>query len=207
VDFYNTVVGKPFRFENTSTHVLGLESGYEDIWNKRFEKSKRRQTRKAKREGYSVTEARSVDEVRSYYAIYEERCREWRQRLRYPENLFVGLFSRGGGGVRLFLARLGDELVGGHLNFYYKDAVIAWNGVTREIGSGNQASTLLYSECIRDACERGFRQYNLGGSLGKVSLADYKTALGGTPYQYRTAVWRSFAGRVASALTRFVSKR
>ncbi|MEJ2722140.1 MAG: GNAT family N-acetyltransferase [bacterium] len=117
------------------------------------------------------------------------------------------LFVRGKGNVRLFLATRGGELLGGHLNLYFKDTVIAWNGVTRDTGAGTQASTLLYSECIRDACERGYRYYNLGSSLGKSTLVGYKEALGASPHHYRTARWRSVGGRIASVLMRLLSRR
>ncbi|UCH83432.1 MAG: GNAT family N-acetyltransferase, partial [Candidatus Latescibacterota bacterium] len=126
---------------------------------------------------------------------------------RYPASLFVELFARGEGSVQLFLARRGSELLGGHFNLYFRDTVIAWNGVTIDSGAGTQASTLLYSECIRDACERGFTRYNLGSSLGKSTLVGYKESLGAQSHGYRTAVWRSAGGKIASMMTRFLSRR
>jgi CelD/BcsL family acetyltransferase involved in cellulose biosynthesis len=186
VDFASTVPDGFFSVDVSTTHMLDLDGGFEEIWNDRFDKAKRRQARKAKREGLSVVEAASVTDVKSYYAIYEERSRQWGQRLRYPVSLFVELFARGKGNVRLFLAYRGSELLGGHFNFYFKDTVIAWNGVSRDSGVGTQASTLLYSECIRDACERGFKRYNLGSSLGKTTLIGYKESLGAASRGYRT---------------------
>ncbi len=205
VDFQNRISGGPFRIEDAATHLIELKGDFEEIWKNDFEKSKRRQTRKARREGLSVTEARSVDEVKGYYELDTERTKKWGKRSPYAERLFIELFTRGGGDVRLFLARSGDELIGGHLNFYFKDSVIAWNGVTRDMRAGREAGTLLYSECIRHACERGFRHYNLGASLEKRSLIDYKESLGGVTYEYRIARWRSIVGRAAVAVKAFLS--
>jgi hypothetical protein len=65
VDFHNSISlgAGPFEFEDAATHLIELETDFEKVWKHGFEKSKRRQTRKARREGLSVTEARSVDEV------------------------------------------------------------------------------------------------------------------------------------------------
>lgn len=207
VDFSNAVTPPSLDTETAITHVIELTPEFADVWTGRFEKSKRRQTRKAQREGIDVVETSSTDQLRRYYKIYAQRTRAWKQRLRYPESLFTELFKRGDGSVRLFVALADDRLLGGHLNFYFKDTVIAWNGVTTEDSKGVQASTLLYASCIRHACENGFRHYNLGGSLGKESLVQYKESLGGLPYQYQVLRWRSLGARIASAVRRYLPKR
>jgi CelD/BcsL family acetyltransferase involved in cellulose biosynthesis len=207
VDFNNRVAGGPFDYEHSSTHIVELEGSFDEIWNRNFEKSKRRQSRKAVREGLAVSEARALDEVAAYYRIYATRAERWGGRFRYPERLFADLFETGRGSVRLFLARRGDELLGGHLNFYFRNSVIAWNGVVRDTADGTQASTLLYTECFRHACQNGYRSYNLGSSLGKQSLIEYKESLGGAPYRYRTARWRSGLIRAAGTIRAMLSGR
>jgi hypothetical protein len=207
VDFSNTVPTEGYDVEDTSTHVVDLSGGFEKIWGERFEKSKRRQTRKAAKEGLAVAESRSVADVSLYYGIYGQRVDRWRERFRYPERIFADLVAGGAENVRLFLARRGEDVLGGHLNFYFKESVVAWNGVVRDTADGTQASTLLYSECMRHACENGFRAYNLGSSLGKSSLVDYKVSLGGVAYGYRTLRWRSAAGKVAGTVRKIVSGR
>jgi len=167
-----------------------------------FEKSKRRQTRKGEREGIEVSAATTSDEIAEYYEIYKRRIAQWNQRNSYPKSLFAELVSRGGERVRLFVARANGKMLGGHLNFYFKDTVIAWNGVTTLDRLSPQASTLLYSTCLRDACERNYKAYNLGGSLDKESLIDYKQALGGVPHSYTVYRWRSKRARIAAALRR-----
>jgi lipid II:glycine glycyltransferase (peptidoglycan interpeptide bridge formation enzyme) len=92
--------------------------------------------------------------------------------------------------------------VGGHLNFYYKDVVIAWYGVVAKEHESTQAGTLLYTECIRDACNNGFRTYNLGASLGKASLAHFKESLGGVAHRYPVHATRTLLGRVADRARR-----
>jgi hypothetical protein len=207
VDFSDRVDVRLFRVETASTHIIALKESFDDVWETAFEKSKRRQTRKALKEGLTVAEAGSLEELSRYYAIYLGRVDEWGERSRYPERLFAELFKIGGGKVRLFIARRGDEMLGGHLNLYFRDTVIAWNGVVRDTADGTQASTLLYAECLKHACRGGYRSYNLGGSLGKQSLVDYKESLGGVPHRYRTVRWRSGVGSIAAAIKNIVSTR
>jgi GNAT superfamily N-acetyltransferase len=199
VDFSGEIDLPEFSIEPAQTHVLELDQGFEKVW-ARFDRSKRRQTRKAKREGIEVAEASSVEEVIAYHRIYSDKAKQWHLRTHYPERLFVNLFEAGRGNVRLFLARLDGEILGGHLNFYFRDTVTAWNGVTTDDARGHQAGTALYSACIRHACDNGYDRYNLGASLGKQSLESYKQDLGGVVHQYRVLRWRSLRGRIASTI-------
>jgi CelD/BcsL family acetyltransferase involved in cellulose biosynthesis len=207
VDFHGRLSVPALEGIQEATHLLDLESGFDVVWSDHFEKSKRRQTRRAEREGLVVQEAGSIDEVRSYYEIYKERSAVWRQRVSYPENLFIDLLDRGGERVKLFLAWKDDTLLGGHLNFYFKNTVIAWNGVTKASSRGTQAGTLLYATCIRHACEAGYHEYNLGGSLGSDSLVEYKQALGARSHPYVTLRWRSLGARIASAVMKYLPKQ
>jgi CelD/BcsL family acetyltransferase involved in cellulose biosynthesis len=119
----------------------------------------------------------------------------------------VRLFETGRDKVKLFVARREGEVLGGHLNFYHRGTVIAWNGVTREDSRGHQAGTALYAACIRDACENGYQHYNLGGSLGKKSLVSYKESLGGVRYEYRVLRWRSLRGKIVAAVKKRIPRR
>lgn len=206
VDFHNDINVDMVRYDGELTHLLDLSSGFDDIWHNRFERSKRRQTRKAEREGIAVREAASVEDVKRYYRIYAQRAEEWLS-FKHPEKLFVELFERGEGSVKLFLALAGEELLGGHLNFYFGDTVIAWNGVTTPDSRSKQASTFLYSACIRHAVDSGYMRYNLGASLAKKPLMAYKESLGGVRYNYRVLRWRSLMGKIASAAKRRIPGR
>jgi CelD/BcsL family acetyltransferase involved in cellulose biosynthesis len=136
-----------------------------------------------------------------FMQVYRERLQGWKSNGGHPETLFFALIEHGGDSVRLYVAEHEGVIVGGHLNFYYKDAVIAWYGMTSARAGDTQAGTLLYSVCMREACEAGFRTYNLGASLGKRSLIEYKESLGGAPHSYRM-LRRRRLGRVAALVRR-----
>jgi CelD/BcsL family acetyltransferase involved in cellulose biosynthesis len=94
-------------------------------------------------------------------------------------------------------------VVGGHFNFYFKDTVTAWNGITTPESNHLQPGTLLYAHCLREACAEGYRVYNLGGSLNKQSLIDFKESLGGVPYSYTQYRRQSLLKRATARLRRF----
>jgi CelD/BcsL family acetyltransferase involved in cellulose biosynthesis len=154
-----------------------------------------------------VRRGEGAGDVARFVEVYRDRLRDWDTGRGHPEDLFFRLVERGGERVRLYLAMHGGIVVGGHLNFYYKEDVIAWYGMTSTQAGDTQAGTLLYSTCIREACEAGFTGYNLGASLGKRSLIEYKESLGGTVRPYRMLRCRRLGGRVAAMLRRGVRAR
>jgi len=182
-DYYGLGCPWPARRQEQLTQIVSLEAGWEEV-RSRMEKAKRKQARRGEREGLRLARARSSQEVAAYYRIYMERIRRWGERDYYPERLFQALVAEGGEEVRLTLLYRGEELLGGHLNFYFGDTVIAWNGVTKVEAAAYKAATFLYFRLLEDACRQGYRFYNLGGSLGKESLRQFKASLGGVDHRY-----------------------
>lgn len=202
-DYANRVPGRPFQTEEHLTHLIDLEGGFDEIWTKSFDKSKRKQTKRAERMGVKVIESTSLGEAARFYDIYVSRVREHRGKIHYPQKLFIELVRNSGKLVKLFLSYHENQLLGGQLCFYYKDMVIAWYGSTTLESRDVQASTGLYAHCIRHACENGYKWFNLGGSIGKDSLMDYKMSFGGHPHRYNMSVRRSPLGKAAGVLKKF----
>jgi CelD/BcsL family acetyltransferase involved in cellulose biosynthesis len=200
IDFHNRIAAAERWYE---THVVDLTGGFETVWNERFAVQRRQRTRRAERLGVTVARSRGDEALRGYFDIFRSRIEGFGRDMLYTEALYRELFARGGDRVRLYLARLDDAVIGGHLNFYYRDSVIAWYGVVAREHEGTQAGTLLYTECIRDACNEGFRTYNLGASLGKASLVHFKESLGGVAHRYPVHVTRTVLGRLAARARRW----
>jgi hypothetical protein len=203
VDRWNRPAGEPFKTVERLAHVIDLEPGFDVIWTNRFDKSKRKQTRRAEREGVTVVESKNEADAKRYYQIYASRIGEAGGKLHYPEALFVDLAVRGGELTRLFLVFRGEELLGGQLNFYYGREVIAWYGITTIKSRAYNASAALYSHIIRHACENGYQRFNLGGSMGKDSVMDYKSSFGAEPHPYCISTIRAPVQKLAAALKRF----
>jgi CelD/BcsL family acetyltransferase involved in cellulose biosynthesis len=184
------------------THLIDLAGGFDSLWQHTIERQRQKRTRRAERMGVKVRRSNSSRDLRNYYEIYSDRIDQWGSSIRYPENLFAMLLERGGDSVRLYVAEHEGRVVGGHFNFYYKRTVTAWMGVTTRESNPLQAGTLLYVRCLRDACDEGFELYNLGGSLSKRSLIEFKESLGGQSYEYSQYTRRSLVGKAAAWIRR-----
>jgi len=204
VDFGGTGArsGGAWEAADCYTHIIDISVGFETLWSDEIERQRKKRTRRAERLGVTVRRKRTDDDVRRYYSIYSDRIERWGGGDKYPQQLFFELLSRGGDSTRLYLASRGDDFLGGHLNFYFKDMVTSWNGVTSIESNHLQPATALYVHCVKEACEEGYQRYNLGGSLNKQSLIDYKESLGGKPFRYVQYQRRSIIGRVLSAVKR-----
>lgn len=207
VDFHSGAPDADALVEGALTHIVDLSDGFDAVWGRGFDKPRRRRVRRAEEQGLEVRAARGEDDVRRFVRVYQQRLDAWKSGAGHPERLFLELVARGAGDrTRLWLAVRGDEVLGGHLNLYHRRSVIAWYGMASAQGDEMHAGTMLYARCMRDACERGFDDYNLGASLGKRSLIAYKESLGGREYRYRIVRYRRLAGRVIGALRRFRSR-
>jgi CelD/BcsL family acetyltransferase involved in cellulose biosynthesis len=202
IDRDSALVADGWEATEHSTHVVDISRGFDHLWREQFDKPRRRRVRRAEEAGVTVRRGNGAGDMAAFMEVYRERLRDWKSGSGHPEALFFALMEHGGEQVRLYVAEHEGAVVGGHLNFYYKDAVIAWYGMTSTRAGDTQAGTLLYSVCMREACEAGFRTYNLGASLGKRSLIEYKESLGGTPHSYRMLRRRRLGGRVAALLRR-----
>ncbi|MFH1754482.1 MAG: GNAT family N-acetyltransferase [Candidatus Latescibacterota bacterium] len=200
VDYNNRVPGSPFETRAKLTHLIDLQGGFDRIWSDAFDKSKRKQAKRAERKGVRVIESTSLGEAGRFYDIYASRIRAYGGKIHYPQKLFIELVKHFGDSVKLFLSYHENQLLGGQLCFYYKDMVIAWYGSTTMESRDLQASTGLYAHCIRHACDNGYKWFNLGGSIGKDSLMDYKMSFGGVPHEYNVSIIRSSAGKAAAAI-------
>jgi hypothetical protein len=202
IDYASALDTAEWDVTGLDTHVVDISGGFDAVWRERFDKPRRRRARRAEELGVTVRRGQGRDDVARFMGVYRERLDDWKSGSGHPEELFHHLVEKGGEAVRLYLAEHEGAVIGGHLNFYYKEAVIAWYGMTSTRAGDTQAGTLLYVACMREACEQGYRTYNLGASLGKRSLVEYKESLGGVPYTYRMLRRQRLGGRMAALVRR-----
>ncbi len=200
IDFNGTAGEPGWDRQTADTHLIDLTGGFDKLWSDSIEKQRKKRTRRAEKLGVTVRRMSSDDDLRMYYDIYSRRLIGWGEKTTYPLKLFEDLLARGGESVRLYLAEHNGKIVGGHFNFYSEKMVTAWNGVTTPESNHLQPGTKLYIECLKSACAEGFEVYNLGGSLGKQSLIDFKESLGGVRYTYNQYRRRSALGKLAAVI-------
>ncbi len=200
------------RAVTSTTHMVALDADFDVVVRERFASDRRKRMRNARRLGVTVRRARSAADVDAFYRVYLGRVRELGGTPPHPRVLFDALLELGAdGAVRLHVAEHEGRIVGGHCNFHFADTVIAWYGMVDAVGRRVQAGTLLYAECLREACEEGYRWYNLGSSAGRESLERYKESLGGVRREYvarlRRARWLVGARTLVHASRRWRGRR
>jgi len=198
IDFYGKDSLAGWDSRTTSAHLIDLSHGFESLWTDTIDNQRKKRTRRARRLGVTVRRGDAGDDLKRFHEIYCGRLTSWGENTRHPLKLFATLLERGGDRVRLYVAEHDGRIVGGHFNFYWKNTVTAWNGFTMPESNPFQPGTLLYVECMKQACDEGFDTYNLGESLGKDSLIAFKESLGGVPYDYRVLCRQSLLGKVAT---------
>ena len=168
-----------------STQFLDLSCGWEALFASRFQKERRRQIRKAQREGVVVTRSSDPAEVAEYYAIYRQHVSDWG--LKWPAPLaHLTALVAAGEGVRFWVARYQGALIGGHLNFHFNGTVNAWNGTASKAHRHLAPSVLLYAVNLEQACAEKERYFNFGGSEGNDPLFEFKAAFGARPVHFNT---------------------
>ncbi len=183
------------------TQILDLAPGWDEIFRQRFRKERRRQIRKAQREGVEVARTCDPADVAAYHPIYLEHARDWGLAAPTPLAHLQQLVADTEG-VRFWVARHEGEIVGGHLNLHFGGMVTAWNGTARKSHRHLAPSVLLYAENLRQACEDGESHFNFGGSGANDPLFAFKAAFGAEPVGYvsqrHEGLLPTLAGRLRS---------
>ncbi len=194
------------------TQVLDLSCGF-DAWLGNSSSSNRSNVRKAERSGITVRLASSVADYQAYYSVYEDTLRRWGERTLYREPLDLLLNSRecADDAVRLWLAEMDGAIVGGLFAVYHNEYVTGFHAASLQSHLKYKLNNLLHYEAIRDACDRGFRIYDMGPSGGQQGVIDFKSSLGAQHLEYQSIVLSEGpvyrAARAVKATKSFISSR
>jgi hypothetical protein len=213
--------GNPYaswRFANsfapgpTFTQAVDLSSGF-DAWFAASSSSNRSNVRKAQGSGMRVRLASSLADYQSYYRVYEDTLRRWGTRTLYrePIELILNARDRAGDAARLWLVEKDDTIVGGIFAVYHNSYVTGFHAASLQPYLKYKPSNLLHYEAIRDACQRGFRIYDMGPSSGQQGVVDFKDSLNARRLDYQSIVLSEGqiyrAARRVQSLTTFISRR
>lgn len=148
------------------TTVTDLTSGYDSLW-KRFRKNHRRNFKSAVKQNVTVDLARSVEDVNAYFEIYQDALKRWGDTAYgfYPRALFRNMFEMPefGKGIRMWLARKDEMVIGGILVVYHGAQAICWHAVYHSEYFSAHAAPLLIVSAIENACKEGYRWFDLMG--------------------------------------------
>ncbi len=191
----------PHLTEPDETMVLTLDGASEAI-ERRFSKGHRAAIRAADRDGVRVSVAASLDEWRSYFEAYEDTLRRWGDAAftRHGWTLFEHLAKHRSPRVRLWVAKLDGEILGGALCLYASKHAVYWHGAAFERHFAKHPMHAALAAAIRDANERGLRWFDFNPSGPLPGVRAFKKSFGARPLacpnvRVRQGMWREAARR------------
>ncbi|MHC4224240.1 MAG: GNAT family N-acetyltransferase, partial [Planctomycetota bacterium] len=192
---------KPDGAEPDSTQAIDLSPGFEKVL-RSWTKGHRSAARQATKAGVQILIADSIEDWRTYYAIYQDSLDRWGDKASsaYGWGLFEALHSRREEGVSLWLARHEDKAIAGALCLYAGRHVSYWHGAALSEHFGLRPVHLLLHEAIRDACAKGVGWFEFNLSGGHEGVRAFKKGFG-------CAVLAADVVRQAPSWTRWTRRR
>ena len=187
----------PSRIRTTHTHVLALDSGFEQIWSQRFERKTRSQCRVARKKGVVVHTARSSSDMDDYYRLYAASASRWGYAAPpHSRALFDALSRLFGRGVEVKIASVSGQAVAGVVLLHGRRSTLYWSGAFLKEHSTYCAPNALLEEAIREAIERGNAHFDFGSSGALAGVRQFKEGFGAQEtkrfsYERADAIWHA----------------
>ena len=173
------------------TIIIPLSENPDDVW-LNMNKARRKSIKKAKKQGVTVRESKSIEDLKKHYKILIDIRKDQgvpTYGFKFFKNIHKHFFEKGYS--KLYIAEKDNEVLFSLVAFFYKKTVTAGYGMARKGKkfSGYHASELAYWNCFEWACKNGFTEFDFGRcNKNQESLIDYKQRWGGnlvdTPYYY-----------------------
>jgi len=170
-----------YAYEPHLNYLVSIEEGAEESL-KLLNSSKRRQVRKSWKNGASVREAQSLEEVRDFYEILKELY-ETKVKKPLPDYSFFRQFYEQGDAGKYFLVYKDEEVLGGIMCPIYRDTVYEWyiGGLDGRI-KNVYPSVLATWAPIEYGAENGLKCFDFMGA-GKpdddYGVREFKSKFGG----------------------------
>lgn len=192
------------------TQVLALDGNYPAL-EKGFSKGHRAAIKQARRKGVEIRRAESIEDYRSYYAVYEDSLRRWGDQAApaYPWALFETGWRLGRehpDAIRLWLATHEGEIVAGAWVFHWNGHAMYWHAANLESAFELRPANLLLATAIEAACDEGCAQFDFGSSGGHEGTAAFKRRFGASEHHFERMEWVAPPIRLSGRLrARFAS--
>jgi CelD/BcsL family acetyltransferase involved in cellulose biosynthesis len=177
--------------------VLDLSGGFDEVWNTRFSKSKRKQIRSAERAGLHVECDTTGRLMPIHYALYERSLVRWAQQqheplwlarlraqARDPLHKLQAMAESLGDRCRVWVAWYDGQPAASKVILQDTSASPILGAMNKELAATSNANNLLHRLAIEDACQAGCRFYDFGESGFNDKLAHFKIEFGATSYEY-----------------------
>ena len=168
------------------THILRLDDPGSAV-EQRYNRHARRDIGIAERNHVEIVRDDSLAQFQRYYALYEQRAREWGYpEPPYPRKVYDLLYRYGRPYVRVRLAEMYGEVIGGLVTFEYADTVFAWSNAAPAASRPFCPVHLLLHDALRSAQEEGYSLVNFGGSGNLLGVRKFKESFGAVQVDLET---------------------
>jgi Acetyltransferase (GNAT) domain len=210
-----------FRAERRGCHILDLDGGFGRVWQHRFRGTARTAVRKAERSGLDVEVDRSGRLLPVFNELYEKSIQRWaamqheplwlsrwRTIQATPPRMLEVVAGRFGTDCGIWVAWSRGVPVAAIIVLKSGGYAKYWRGaMDKELATGARANDLLHRLAIEDACEEGYRWYDMGYSRPGSRLASFKEKLGATLYFCHTLRAERLPMHAAGQFSRDLAKR
>ncbi len=161
------------------TQYIDLSIGYETIW-QQFSRTYRQEVNQAQRKGVTFRIAKSIEDWREYYEVYQDSIDRWGDKARfvYPLGLFENMFGFQSEKIKLYLALVDEKVVSGALVFLHNQHVVGWHGATLKDYFSYHPWHLLMNQITKDACNNGYQWFDFNPSGGHKGVVKHKKGFG-----------------------------
>jgi hypothetical protein len=201
-------------------HVLDLQGGADEVWQRAFASSARRGVRKAERSGLHIKCGCSDELLAEFHKLLGCSVKRWAQaqheplalarlraRQRDPLAKFKLIARAMGASLRVWVAYREGVAVASIVVLLGADASYTRGAMDKGLAGPVAANELLHWLAIRDACAAGCARYHMGESGASVSLARFKEKLGARPVAYAEYRFERVPLTAADAAARGLVKR
>jgi Acetyltransferase (GNAT) domain len=210
-----------FQAERLACHVLDLDGGFGQVWQHRFRGTARTAIRKAERSGLDVETGHSGRLLGVFTDLYEKSIQRWaaqqheplwlsrwRTNRATPPRMMSTVARCFGADFRVWVARSQGTPVAAIIVLAAGGYAKYWRGaMDKRLATKVRANDLLHRLVIEDACEAGYRWYDMGYSRPGSPLATFKEKLGATLYFGHTLRAQRLPVHAAARISRDAAKR
>ncbi len=165
--------------------IIELEGDFRYYRSKLLGSKRRQLCNRAEEAGVVVRPIEDPAGIKEFYGAYEAESARWGGVHPYPYLFFEEIFAHRDQGALVLGAFLGDEFLGGHIDFFFRDHAQAWQAGLTERASAFEVSAMLVVRAVEESYRRGMKYFNLGSSDGNEGIIFFKESLGGREHVYR----------------------
>jgi hypothetical protein len=183
---------RQYQIAERGCHVLDLAGGFSQVWTHKFRGTARTAVRKAEHSGLEVEVDRSGRLVPVFCDLYEKsierwatmqheplRLTRWRTIRATPPRMLAAICEHFGKDCGIWVARSKGVPVAAIIVLQSGTHAKYWRGaMDKELATPVRANELLHYRAIEEACQDGYRYYEMGQSRPGSPLAAFKEKFG-----------------------------